>query len=332
MPKQNNNNSIARQWELLRLIPSRKPGITSAELTKQIADKGYIVTKRTVERDLRDLSAMFPLLADEESVPFRWYWLKDISSEFGGIEVSDAVSLTLAEDVLKSILPVSMLETLKSKFELARKKLATLEDLPISKWSSKVAYISDSLAYQPIATRTDILEDIQSALVDGLQIEIKYDPVNKPTTKYILNPLGFVQRGVRSYLVATKDKETTPILFAIQRFRSVEILESKIQKPKDFTLKKYIESGAMDFGDGGMIKLKAIVSDTLATYLNEAAISPDQKISYKNNAWQLTATVRNSWQLWFWIRSQGSDITILQPKSLRNEIVESLKLSLKNYE
>ena len=128
MPKQNNNNSLARQWELLRLIPTRKPGITSAELTRQIADKGYVVTKRTVERDLRDLSTLFPLMANEDSAPFRWYWLKDISSEFGGIEVSDAVSLTLAEDILKSILPVSMLETLKPKFELARKKLATLED------------------------------------------------------------------------------------------------------------------------------------------------------------------------------------------------------------
>ena len=108
MPKQNNNNSLARQWELLRIIPSRKPGITSLELTKQIADKGYVVTKRTVERDLRDLSTLFPLMADEDSAPFRWYWLKDISSEFGGIEVADAVSLALAENVLKSILPISM--------------------------------------------------------------------------------------------------------------------------------------------------------------------------------------------------------------------------------
>ncbi len=331
MPKQNNNNSLARQWELLRLIPTRKPGITSAELTRQIIDKGYVVTKRTVERDLRDLSTLFPLMANEDSAPFRWYWLKDISSEFGGIEVSDAVSLTLAEDILKSILPVSMLETLKPKFELARKKLATLEDLPISKWSSKVAYISDSLTYQPIATRKDVIEKIQRALVDGLQVKVRYDPINKPTATYTLNPLGFVQRGIRSYLVASKLNETDTIPFAIQRFRSVEILDSTIKKPKDFTLKKYIQSGAMDFGNGGMIKLKAIVSETLATYLNEAGISSDQKISYKNGAWQLTASVRKSWQLWFWLCSQSSDITVLQPKSLRDEVVATLKSALKNY-
>ena len=251
MPKQNNNNSLARQWELMRLIPTRQPGITSVELTRRIADNGYVVTKRTVERDLRDLSALFPLMANEDSAPFRWYWLKDIASEFGGIEVSDAVLLTLAEDVLKSILPVVMLETLKPKFELARKKLAALDDLPISKWSSRVAYVPDSLAYQPVSVRNSILEKAQSALVDGFQIKAKYDPLGKPTTTYILNPLAFVQRGVRSYLVATKEGDATPIPFAVQRFRGIEILESAVRKPKDFTLKKYLESGAMDFGGGG---------------------------------------------------------------------------------
>ena len=173
MPKQNNNNSLARQWELLRIIPSRKPGITSLELTKQIADKGYVVTKRTVERDLRDLSTLFPLMADEDSAPFRWYWLKDISSEFGGIEVADAVSLALAENVLKSILPISMVKMLNPKFELARKKLEALEALPISKWSSKVRYVPESLSFKPVNVREEILEKIQSALVDGFQIEVK---------------------------------------------------------------------------------------------------------------------------------------------------------------
>ncbi|MBQ6534197.1 MAG: WYL domain-containing protein [Opitutales bacterium] len=190
----------------------------------------------------------------------------------------------------------------------------------------------DSLAYQPVIMRASVLEKAQSALVDGLQIEAKYDPMGKPTSTYILNPLAFVQRGVRSYLVATKEGDATPIPFAVQRFRGIEILESAVRKPKDFTLKKYLESGAMDFGGGGNMKLKAVVSETLATYLNEAAISADQKVSYKSGKWILTATVRDSWQLWFWLRSQGNDITVLQPKSLRDEIVDSLKSTLKNYE
>ena len=317
MPKLNNNNSLARQWELLRIIPSRKPGITSLELTKQIADKGYVVTKRTVERDLRDLSTLFPLMADEDSAPFRWYWLKDISSEFGGIEVADAVSLKM----------------LNSKFELARKKLAALEALPISKWSSKVRYIPESLSFKPVNVREEILEKIQSALVDGFQIEVKYDPLGKASKTYILNPFAIVQRGVRTYLIASNSEYgEAPMQYAVQRFRSVEILESKSDIPKDFNLENYIASGAMDFGSGGIIKLEAAVSDTLASYLNEAAISDDQKISYKNGKWLLTATVRDSWQLWFWIRSQGSDIIVQKPKILRKEIIESLKETLKSYE
>ena len=97
-------------------------------------------------------------MADEDSAPFRWYWLKDISSEFGGIEVADAVSLALAENVLKSILPISMVKMLNPKFELARNKLEALEALPISKWSSKVSYVPESLSFKPVNVREEILE------------------------------------------------------------------------------------------------------------------------------------------------------------------------------
>ncbi len=333
MPKQNNINSLARQWELLRIIPSRRPGITALDLTRQIADKGYTVTKRTIERDLRDLSMLFPLVADEDSVPFRWYWFKDISSEFGGIEVTDAVSLTLAENVLKSILPISMVKMLNPKFELAHKKLAALEALPISKWSSKVRYIPESLSFKTVNIREDVLERIQSALVDGLQIKAYYDPLGRVSRTYILNPFAIIQRGVRTYLIASNPEHgQAPMQYALQRFRRVEILDSRADIPQDFDLDKYIASGAMEFGSGGTIKLQAIVSDTLASYLNEVAISEDQRINYRNGKWVLTATVRDSWQLWFWIRSQGSDIVVQKPKSLRDEIIESLQESLKTYE
>ncbi|MBR4596829.1 MAG: WYL domain-containing transcriptional regulator [Opitutales bacterium] len=332
MPKQSNNNSLARQWEMLRIIPARKPGITAQELAGRIAGMGYEVSKRTVERDLRDLSTLFPLAASEDSAPFRWYWLKDIASEFGGVEVSDAVSLTLAEGVLKSVLPAQMLRVLSPKFELARKKLAALDNLPISKWSSKVCYMGDSLNFEPVKIRGEIIEKIHSALVDGLKISAGYYPMHQPLKQYILNPLGFVQRGARGYLVACKQGDERIVPFAVQRFKSVEILGEHAEKPKDFDFGKYIESGAMNFGGGKMMRLKAVVSEALATYLNEAAISPDQKISYKNGGWRLEATVRDSWQLWFWLRSQGSDITVIQPKYLRENIVESLKEALKNYE
>lgn len=331
MPKSNNNNTIARQWEMLKMIPKKAPGITAAELVSKLSYAGVDVSKRTVERDLRDLSLIFPIAATDTIPPFGWYWMRDIGCEFGGVEISEAVSLTLAEDVLKSVLPVSMLKALEPRFESARKKLAALDDLPISKWSSKIRYIPDSLPTTLPFVKNSILENLQTALINGRQIEAVYDPIMKGTKRYVLNPLAIIQRGARGYLIASIDGHETPSRFAIQRLRSAELLETPVVSPKSFSVDKYIESGAMQFGEGKEIELKANVSETLAMYLSECEIAKDQKLRFVNDKWQLTATIKNSWQLMFWIRSQGPDITVISPKSIREDIKSDIRKIAESY-
>jgi hypothetical protein len=61
MPRATTNATLARQWELLRLVPGRPPGKTVRQLVDGLEAAGYPVTKRTVERDLADLAEIFPL-------------------------------------------------------------------------------------------------------------------------------------------------------------------------------------------------------------------------------------------------------------------------------
>ena len=224
-----------------------------------------------------------------------------------------------------------MLKTLEPRFESARKKLAALDSLPISKWSSKVRYIPDSLPTTQPFVKNSILETLQTALVGGRQIIVAYAPMWKKTNTYTLNPLAIVQRGARGYLIAVIDGYENPVQFAIQRLRSVEILKTSAIRPKGFSLDKYIESGVMQFGQGEVVKLKANVSETLAMYLDECEIAKDQKLRFVDGKWQLSATIKNSWQLMFWIRSQGSDITVLSPKSIREDLLNDAKKVVENY-
>jgi len=69
MPRAATDSTLARQWELLRLVPSRSPGKTSRQLMDSLAAAGYPVTKRTVERDLADLAEIFPLRCNGISKP-----------------------------------------------------------------------------------------------------------------------------------------------------------------------------------------------------------------------------------------------------------------------
>ncbi len=76
--------TLSRQWALLRQLPSRSPGITSAELVWRLRDVGFNVSKRTVERDLNELSLIFPLERNDKSIPFGWHWSASAVGELRG--------------------------------------------------------------------------------------------------------------------------------------------------------------------------------------------------------------------------------------------------------
>ena len=107
-------------------------------------------------------------------------------------------------------------------------------------------------------------------------------------------------------------------LYAAHRFEEAEVIQTTAEKPSDFDLDRYIDSGAMNFEADKKIRLRATVRESLAYYLTEGPLGEDQRLraGKDKNEWKLSVTVRESWELWFWILSQGRNITVEQPKSL----------------
>ncbi|MDO7912817.1 WYL domain-containing protein [Pseudomonas monteilii] len=81
MPSATTRATLSRQWALLRQLPNRSPGVTSAELVWRLSDVGFSVSKRTIERDLNELSLIFALERNDKSIPFGWYWSINLGTE-----------------------------------------------------------------------------------------------------------------------------------------------------------------------------------------------------------------------------------------------------------
>lgn len=69
MPRSSNHLALARQWEMLKRLPNRAPGITARELAEGLHENGFEVTKRTIERDLVDLSGQFGIACNDTQKP-----------------------------------------------------------------------------------------------------------------------------------------------------------------------------------------------------------------------------------------------------------------------
>lgn len=333
MPKATNHNAIARLLEILKHLPSKGPGLTARELTVWLGQNGYEVSKRTVERDLTELACHFPLMCNDKSAPYGWHWLQGEGPDLPGLTVAEALSLTLVEDLLQPLLPGVILESLEPRFRQAQKKLTAMaENNPKARWADKVRQVSPTLPLLPPKIAEGVLETVQEALLADMQLGVTYQRPDAEVPQSLrLHPLGLVQRGPLTYLVATAFDYSDVRIFAVHRIRAAKKVNEPANQPKGFSLDDYIGHGAMQFGNGKTIEVVALVSEWLSAILAETPLSADQKLQRKGEKFQLTASMDDSWQLRWWILSQGVGITILKPVGLRGEIADTFKQSARMY-
>jgi len=333
MPSAKHQTTLARQWDILRSLPSRPPGITNLEISRELEKRGHSVTKRTVERDMEQLSTLFQeIQCNDISKPYGWYWFRDSRIEFPGMDFTEAMSLGLLEDVMSKMLPTSLTKGMEPRFNQANQFLEQLTDNPNAHWSDLVKYEPGGFPLLPPTVEQSVFDIIQSSLLTKTQIEIQYQSPNSDTpSKSNLTPLALIFQGNRPYLIACKENYS-PIPYAVQRIQSIKPTKTAATPPADFTLKSFLASGGSQFGDQQTITLKATLSEDLSNILKETPISTDQKITTRSGIHHLTASAIQSWQLEFWILSQGDRITIKQPLKLRNKIINQLQSALSNYQ
>ncbi len=153
------------------------------------------------------------------------------------------------------------------------------------------------------------------------RLEISYISREQGETKtYPVNPLGIVQRGAVTYLVATLYDYTDIRMLAVHRIKSALVLETLAKKPKKFDLMKYIGEGAFGFDEGGGINLLVRFTVPAAEHLRETPLSLNQQIEPEIAGWvRLQATVPDTAQLRWWLLGFADQVEVLEPISLREE-------------
>lgn len=325
-------STLARQWELLKLLPSRTPGASASELQSRLQEAGFPTSKRTVERDLTELSRLFPIQCNNKGVPYGWYWESDRSIDLPGITLSDALTVCLVEGSIKPLMPSSMLKSLEPRFSQARSKLEALgESNPAARWMEKVATVQPDLSLLPPSVDPLVLEVVQEALLADSQLSCHYYSAHRDKEHHFtLNPLGLIQRSNTTYLIATVEPFDDVRQFVLHRFIKVSRLGLTCNRPRGFSLKGYIASGAMQFGSCEKVSLKAWISDDLARLVRETPISEDMALvaDPSGDGVILEATVSDSWELNWWILAHTGKIKINSPSFLRDRVVDSIKAGL----
>jgi len=304
--------------------------LTTHELQSLLHDAGHLTTKRTIERDLVELSRLFPLQCNNKGMPYGWHWMPGKSAELPGITLGEALTLRLVEGSIRPLIPAFMLKTLEPRFNLARQKLEAMsEENPSARWLDKVASVQPELTHIAPEVKAELLDVLQQALLNDTQVSCHYYAAHKGQRHSLtLNPLGLIQRAHTTYLIATAEPYKDIRQFVVHRIEKARLLDSPCCKPEGFNLQAYVASGAIQFGADNKIQFKAWVSEGLTRLLREAPIAHDMQLIKEGDGSLLTATINDSWELKWWILSHAGSIQVREPQQLIIEISQRLRAAL----
>jgi predicted DNA-binding transcriptional regulator YafY len=318
-------DTLARQWLMLSALPRAPQRTTAAEMAQRLVHEGHPVSKRSVERDLQSLSALFPIESDERSKPFGWSWQRDAPSfNLPGMSSLQAVVLLTAQTHLKGLLPANQLAELQPLFYQAQRTIMAAPAFEgQDSWPEKVAIAPTSQALLPPSVSNEVVVTVHEALYLGKQLKIEYLGRGRAESKhYAVHPLGLIQRGPVSYL-AVRIKDNTDVrLLAVHRIRQAEQLDAKAVSPKGFKIASMVPEVAAGFGRGETIKLIMSMAEESSIHLWETPLSEDQTISAvdEDGYVKVTATVEDTAQLCWWLLGFGDYVNVVKPARLAREI------------
>jgi len=320
-----NQQSLLRQWHMLRMVPRAPAKITAKELCERLCAVDFMVAKRTVERDLKELSAVFPIEADSRDKPFGWSWLREASSfDLPGLTLPEALTLTLVEQHLQHHLPPNAADALRPHFQSAARTLSAVDaSVPSRAWLDKVRSVQPQQPLLPARIDEECQRIVYLALMQDRQLKLHYRKrdADVPTVYAAVHPLAVVQRGGIVYLVCMFADYDDVRTVALHRVQLAEALYEPARKKVGFDIDAYIASGQFGVIAGEPVNLRAVFTRVAGEHLYETPLSADQALIIgADGRVHLSATVPNTRALVWWLLGFGDGVVVHEPTSLREEL------------
>ncbi|MCX7890918.1 MAG: WYL domain-containing protein [Burkholderiales bacterium] len=308
-----------RILKMLELIPPAPRKATAAEIADGLDRAGFRVNKRSVERDLNELSRALPLVRSDRNRPYGWSFRQGSAVSLPGLTTPQAVVFQLVEQHLRPLMPPSAIRELEPFFEQARRRLRSAEHSRVARWPDKIRQVPTSQPLLPPNIRREVHEAVCDALLEECQLEIVYRKrggLGDQTWR--IHPLALVQRGSVIYLVAGFYAFPDARTLALHRVQRAKKLPDRAAVPRDFDIDRFIESGEFGFGGKQKIRLEAIFHDGAGEHLEETPLTADQELTrIDDTTHRLVADVLWTRQLEWWLRGFGDSVEIVAPKACR---------------
>ncbi len=319
------DKKMIRYLTLLEAIPRYPRRIDAGTLHRRLDAIGIRVSLRTIQRDLDELSCIFPLQCDEAK-PKRWWFGQDATLLFPTMDIHTALTFALVQQYLHNLLPPSTLSHLSPWFKMARGIIET-DASSLMRWTEKIRVVPHTVTRVPAASDPQIQSTLYDGLLQSKQVEVTYRAIstNAEAKTYPLHPLGLVFKDLVVYLVCTIRDYNAPRHLVLHRIQAARLLEDDARIPPQFDLDAYVQN---EFGirlSQTPLALRLRVQPRLRRLLEETPLAVGQRITQLDEDWALVeVAVVDTLDLRGWLGSLGAQAVVEGPDGLREEMLQSL--------
>ncbi|NIP39647.1 MAG: WYL domain-containing transcriptional regulator [Candidatus Dadabacteria bacterium] len=184
--------------------------------------------------------------------------------------------------------------------------------------------------------KLNFLEKIIEAALDFRICEITYGKGNKEK-EYRIAPLHFFNYRDAIYVLARNlskpdyENENIIVSMALHRIKELYISHESFSYPMGFDVEEYFDGSLFKFEDKKH-KIKLLFSPQIKDYILEREWYPNQmERLYKDGSVELNFESDINMILTGWIKGFGSNVKVLEPKELAEEIINDLKNNVNQY-
>ncbi len=318
------NDTLLRQWTMLAGVPRAPRKIDTASLQAHLAERGFVVDQRSIQRDLRKLSGVFPLVCDDQHRPHGWSWQRQAASTgVPGMDVHTALAFRMADEHLRHMLPEATREYLAPWFAQAHGILTNMAANSVASWPKKVRAVPVGQPLVPPVVSAEVLEAVHQALATGRQLHVHYRRRGESQLReYLAHPLGLVYREAMPMLVCTLWHYRDPVQLMLHRMEDVQVTADPVDPLHGFDLDAWIAERTFDYRlSEHQIALEVMFDAVAAVRVIETPLAGNQQIeTLPDGRVHLSASVPDTMQLRHWLRGFGPLVEVLSPSDLRADM------------
>lgn len=169
-------------------------------------------------------------------------------------------------------------------------------------------------------------------------LTVIYKPFDEPQIKMTIHPYFLKQYNNRWFLFALEEKSKNngihPINLAIDRLEKVENCYNSFVQNTDIDFTTYFDNiiGVTNLSNTSLTKITILVTPTLMQYLKTKPLHQSQKAFNKVGDFYMNSIeVFPNHELYSTLLSFGSDLEVIKPNKIRNEMKEIISKMAKSY-